>query len=190
MVKQVALFGTSADPPTRGHQRIIQWLSFNFDYVAIWTADNPFKRHGSTLVQRFEMLRLLCQELGPQYSDRYGIYPELSHERTIHTVNAAGSLWPDSTQFNLVIGADLGEQIVTWYQAQELLKLVKLIILPRPGHRLDPQALARIEALGGCYDLPPFEPIEAASSSYHHTKEESLLTPAIAAYIKDHNLYS
>lgn len=41
---RVALFGTSADPPTVGHQAILRWLSEHYDQVAVWAADNPFKK--------------------------------------------------------------------------------------------------------------------------------------------------
>jgi nicotinate-nucleotide adenylyltransferase len=36
---KVALFGTSADPPTAGHQAIIRWLSEHFDHVAVWAGE-------------------------------------------------------------------------------------------------------------------------------------------------------
>ena len=42
-MKSVALFGTSADPPTSGHGAILGWLSQHYDQVAVWAADNPFK---------------------------------------------------------------------------------------------------------------------------------------------------
>ena len=42
---RIALFGTSADPPTAGHQKILRWLSEGYDRVAVWAADNPFKCH-------------------------------------------------------------------------------------------------------------------------------------------------
>ncbi|MGB2926426.1 MAG: adenylyltransferase/cytidyltransferase family protein, partial [Limnothrix sp.] len=61
---QIALFGTSADPPTVGHQSILRWLSEHYDQVAVWAADNPFKEHGATLDQRSEMLELLIKDLG------------------------------------------------------------------------------------------------------------------------------
>jgi nicotinate-nucleotide adenylyltransferase len=42
-MQKIALFGTSADPPTAGHKTILSWLSQNFDWVAVWASDNPFK---------------------------------------------------------------------------------------------------------------------------------------------------
>ncbi|MGL5832760.1 MAG: nicotinate-nucleotide adenylyltransferase, partial [Waterburya sp.] len=34
-MKKIALFGTSADPPTIGHQTILQWLSQHYDHVVV-----------------------------------------------------------------------------------------------------------------------------------------------------------
>ena len=46
---KIALFGTSADPPTVGHKMIIEWLSQNFDKAVVWVSDNPFKYHETSL---------------------------------------------------------------------------------------------------------------------------------------------
>ncbi|MGL4880174.1 MAG: adenylyltransferase/cytidyltransferase family protein, partial [Waterburya sp.] len=60
---KIALFGTSADPPTIGHQTILQWLSKHYDRVVVWASDNPFKEHKTPLVDRTEMLKLTIADL-------------------------------------------------------------------------------------------------------------------------------
>ena len=60
---RIALFGTSADPPTAGHQEILQWLSERYDWVAVWAADNPFKSHQTALLHRAAMLQLLITNI-------------------------------------------------------------------------------------------------------------------------------
>nr|WP_197064754.1 adenylyltransferase/cytidyltransferase family protein [Leptolyngbya sp. KIOST-1] len=101
----VALFGTSADPPHRGHAAILAWLATQFDHVAVWTANNPFKAHQTDLGDRFRMLELLIDELDapPQ---RVQVHPELSHRRTVVTLERARQIWPGA-RFALVVGADL-----------------------------------------------------------------------------------
>jgi len=59
------LFGTSADPPTAGHQAILSWLSERYDWVAVWAAD-PLKSHQTPLSHRGSMLRLLIERLIPR----------------------------------------------------------------------------------------------------------------------------
>lgn len=41
----IALLGTSADPPTRGHQVLLEGLLNRYDHVATWASDNPLKQH-------------------------------------------------------------------------------------------------------------------------------------------------
>jgi nicotinate-nucleotide adenylyltransferase len=61
----IALFGTSADPPTSAHQAILNWLSYHYDHVAVWASDNPFKTHQTPLEHRSTMLRLLIEDISP-----------------------------------------------------------------------------------------------------------------------------
>ena len=91
LLMQVALFGTSADPPTIAHQEIIRWLGSQFDNVAVWAADNPFKTHGASLAQRSQMLELLIAEINSPISQHVQVYPDLSSRRTIETL--INSLW-------------------------------------------------------------------------------------------------
>ena len=53
MVQQrIALLGTSADPPTRGHQDRLAQLLTRYDRVATWASDDPMKPHGAPLAVR------------------------------------------------------------------------------------------------------------------------------------------
>ena len=125
---QIALFGTSADPPSIAHREILRWLSQRFDLVAVWAADNPLKTHQTPLVHRLAMLRLTIEDL-KQPDDRSGgienieFYPQLSDPRTINSVRKARRYWPDA-DFRLAIGADLVHQLPQWYRAAELLEQV------------------------------------------------------------------
>jgi len=49
----VALSGTSADPPSIGHQQILQWLDNHYDHTIVWLSDNPFKTHPASLSDRY-----------------------------------------------------------------------------------------------------------------------------------------
>ena len=46
-MSQLALFGTSADPPTCGHQALLEGLLGLYPAVATWASTNPLKRHGA-----------------------------------------------------------------------------------------------------------------------------------------------
>ncbi|NER36322.1 MAG: nicotinate-nucleotide adenylyltransferase [Oscillatoria sp. SIO1A7] len=191
---QIALFGTSADPPTTGHQAIISWLCENFDWVAVWAADNPLKAGQQTALEhRAAMLRLVIEEIAAT-KDNLGFYSELSNPRTLETVRRARDIWPDAS-FSLAIGYDLVRQIPHWYKAEELLPQVRLVVVPRPGYSIAPADLERLEDLGTSVAIAPLEPPRVSSSAYRQHRgniaigELQPLPPAVRSYIYREQLY-
>ena len=186
---KIALFGTSADPPTIAHQEIISWLAAQFDSVAVWAADNPFKTHGASLEQRSQMLELLISEIDSSLSKQAQVYRELSSQRTLETVITARSIWSDS-EFVLTVGADLIKQLPDWYRARELLTQVSLLIIPRTGNQIaikDLQILT--EDLGAKITIAPLSTPPISSTVIRNSHSIVGLTPPVAAYIQQHQLY-
>jgi nicotinate-nucleotide adenylyltransferase len=181
----VALFGTSADPPTVGHQTILQWLSDRFDQVAVWASNNPFKVHQTPLFHRIAMLQLVINDID---RSNLRLYPQLSHARTIHTLESVREIWPNA-QFTLVIGSDLIGQLLTWYRVDELFGQVDLLIIPRPGHPIQQSQLQQLRQRGATLAIADLIGLDTSSSTYreHHDSDE--LTPSVAAYIHRKQLY-
>ena len=188
-MKRIALFGTSADPPTAGHETILRWLSQHYDLVAVWASDNPFKQHKTTLAHRTEMLKLMIADVQKQQNNIY-FYKELSHLRSLITLRKAQKIWGDSVEFTLVIGADLVQQIFSWYQIEKLLQEVKLLIIPRPGYAWQQQDLEKISKLGGKYAIANITPPAVSSTSYRQKGNEQAITSSVQAYINQQQLYS
>ena len=184
----IALFGTSADPPTAGHQAILVWLSQHFDRVAVWAADNPFKSHQTPLMHRMEMLQLLIDDINPPRHNLH-LYPELSKLRTIHTLEVAETLWADAN-FTLVIGSDLIDQLPNWYQSDALLERVSLLIIPRPGFMPNDLALAELRQRGARLTIADLTGPDTSSTAYREHGDTDALTPPIEAYIHRKHLYS
>ncbi len=183
---KIALFGTSADPPTLAHQKIMHWLSESFPLVAVWAADNPDKVHEATLGQRARMLELLVADLN---HPPVRVYQELSHRYTYKTLNFAQQLWP-AAEFSLVIGGDLVGQIERWQGGIELIRQVELLVVPRPGWSIQPESLRRLAELGGRVQLVTdlhTPPVSSTAIRQHHDRYG--LTPAVAAYIDRLDLY-
>jgi nicotinate-nucleotide adenylyltransferase len=185
---KIALFGTSADPPTIAHQKIINWLASQFDYVAVWAADNPFKLHGATLEQRSQMLELLIEEIQLPTSQNAQVYRSLSSQRTLETLVTARSIWPDS-EFTLTIGADLIQQLPQWYRVAELLSQVKLLIVPRTGNQIEPSDLQRLIDLGAKISIAPLSTPIISSTTIRNSHSIEGLTPRVAIYTQQQNLY-
>ncbi|HIK27035.1 MAG: nicotinate-nucleotide adenylyltransferase [Oscillatoriaceae bacterium SKW80] len=184
----IALFGTSADPPTTGHQQIIIWLSQNFDYVAVWASDNPFKSHQTPLEHRETMLRLLIEEISPPATN-VALHPELSSPKTLITVERARQKWP-SAEFTLTIGSDLVTQLPRWYCVQKLLQEVKLLVIPRPGYAVKEEDIELLRSLGARVASAPLFAPAVSSTQVRKCAQKEALTPPIQAYIHREQLYA
>ncbi|MBR8838129.1 MAG: nicotinate-nucleotide adenylyltransferase [Stigonema ocellatum SAG 48.90 = DSM 106950] len=185
---RVALFGTSADPPTAGHQAIISGLSECYDWVAVWAADNPFKSHQTPLEHRVAMLRLLIANLD-SLRQNIGLEQELSSFRTLETVEKAKVRWGNDVEFTLVIGSDLLTQLPRWYRFEDLLQQVQLLVVPRPGYAIDELSLERVRKLGGEIAIAHFIGPEVSSTEYRQNGDPHALTPPVVAYIHREHLY-
>jgi nicotinate-nucleotide adenylyltransferase len=182
----LALFGTSADPPTLGHLAILNYLSDQYDRVAIWAADNPFKPDQTPLDHRNRMLELLVHSL---LSNQVSVERDLSHQRTILSIQKAQERWPGAN-FTLVIGADLVDQLPKWYQVEAILQAVKLLVMPRSGYELTQKSLQGLTQLGAHYQIAPFTPPPISSTEYRRQgQNQACITASVAAYIQQHNLY-
>jgi nicotinate-nucleotide adenylyltransferase len=187
---KVALFGTSADPPTIAHRDIIYWLALQqFDRVAVWAADNPFKAHGASLEQRSQMLELLIDEIDPVSNGHVKVYRNLSSKRTLETLLIAREVWKNS-EFTLTIGADLVPQMSQWYRVSELLSQVRLLIVPRTGNNIESTDLQRLRELGAHIEIASLSTPIISSTAIRNAHSIQGVAPIVAIYIQQHNLYS
>ena len=184
---RIALFGTSADPPTSGHQAILDWLSQRFDWVAVWASDNPFKSHQTPLEHRQTMLRLLISELDPPRHN-ISLNPELSSPRTLETVRLAKQNWPHA-DLTFIIGSDLVTQLPRWYRVEELLQQVHLLVVPRPGYAIEDSSLDELRRMGASVAIAHFTPPPVSSTGYRQYRDRTNLTTTIEDYINREQLY-
>ena len=99
---KIALFGTSADPPTAGHLIILKWLSERYDWVAVWAADNPLKSQQTPLDHRAAMLELLIKDINVS-KQNIALEQDLSSWKTIETVEKAKLRWGKNIEYTLNI---------------------------------------------------------------------------------------
>ena len=59
MGKSIALFGTSADPPTIGHKKILEELSKIYAFTIGYVSNNPNKNHIEDISILSNLLRTL-----------------------------------------------------------------------------------------------------------------------------------
>jgi nicotinate-nucleotide adenylyltransferase len=185
----IALFGTSADPPTSAHQAILNWLSHHYDHVAVWASDNPFKSHQTPLEHRSKMLRLLIEGIQPPRRN-IGLYPSLSSPRTLETVEQARKYWGTQVDLTLVIGSDLIGQMPRWYQIDKLLRQVQLLVVPRPGYEVDEAGLEELRKLGAKVAIADLKAPAVSSTAYRENGDTQAITPPVEDYIHQEQLYA
>lgn len=188
MVK-IALFGTSADPPTAAHQAILNWLSSRYDLVVVWASDNPLKSHQTPLKHRWQMLKLLIEDIST-FQGNIGLYQNLSSPRTLETVQQAKQHWGKEADLTLVIGSDLINQIPRWYQVEKLFKEVKLLVVTRPGYAINQEGIEILRKLGANVDIAELELPAVSSTAYREKGETEAVTPPVKAYIHQEQLYA
>jgi len=181
----VALLGTSADPPSCGHQALLEGLLNHFPQVATWASDNPSKRHGAALEQRAALLAVLVRAIG---NPRLELVQELSSPWAITTLERAAACWPGH-ELVLVVGSDLAPQIPSWKQGQAVLERCLLAIAPRAGWPRQPGSVEALEALGGRVISLNLEVPATASSAVRENPDPSQIPAALVPLLLEHNLY-
>ena len=184
-VNSIALFGTSADPPTLGHQALLSELPKIFPKVITWASDNPDKKHQIPLLKRTHLLRILVKKIS---HPKLELVQELSSPRTIHTLKKALQIWPEAS-FSFVIGSDLAVQVPKWLNAKSILNKATIAIAMRDGWPISDQQLEEIKKLGGEIDLLPFHIPESSSSKFRERPQESLVPQELVPLLLEENLY-
>lgn len=187
--KDIALFGTSADPPTQAHKTILEWLSHHYDQVAVWAADNPLKSDQTPLQHRIKMLELMIASLDTSKNNVF-LASHLSSPRSLETVQKAEALWGKGVDFTFVIGSDLIAQIPRWYASEEFLQRVHLLIVPRPGYPPRQGDLNRLSEMGGTYEVANLDAPQVSSTAYRQNGRSEVVAPSVKQYIQRQQLYS
>ena len=181
----LALFGTSADPPTAGHRALLAGLANHYGQVATWASDNPLKQHGAPLALRAELLQALVNDLA---DPRVELVQSLSSPRALETLERAEARWPQRPLV-FVVGGDLAEQVPRWHRTAELLRRCRLAVVPRQGYRFDPSCLEPLRQLGGTPELLNLPVPASASSAIREQPSPELVPPVLWQELVKHNLY-
>ena len=181
----IALFGTSADPPTLGHEALLSELTKIFPKVITWASDNPDKKHQIPLSKRTQLLRILVKKIS---HPKLELVQELSSPRTIHTLKKAFQLWPEAS-FSFVIGSDLAMQVPKWLNAKSILSKVRIAIAMRDGWPISDVQLAEIKRLGGEIEILPFTIPESSSSKFRERPQKVLVPQELVPLLLEENLY-
>ncbi len=190
-MQRLGLYGGSFDPVHLGHLLVAQAAreELRLDHLFfILAAQSPFKpeRQPTPAPERARLLRLALvgsawSELDLQEIERGGV------SYTIDTVRLYHRRFPGSELFYL-IGGDHVSQLPKWREAGELARLVRFVVIPRPG-------------LPEAHLPPPFTgatltgfPLGVSSSQIRERVKaglpiDHLVPPAVAEAIRNNQLY-
>ena len=186
----MALFGTSADPPTIGHQAILAGLGQRYPMVATWASDNPLKHHGAPLAVRRQLLQVVVDSLKARMPQgrRLELRQDFSSRRALDSVQAARACFP-TARLLFVVGVDLLPQIPRWYKASELLRCCCLAVIPRHNGPPQKPAMARLQAAGAQLEVLPLHIPPVASSQVRQRPDPALVPEELLPMLVSRRLY-
>ncbi|CAB4550218.1 MAG: nicotinate (nicotinamide) nucleotide adenylyltransferase [Actinobacteria bacterium] len=179
---RIGLYGGTFDPIHNGHLRVIsELINRNIvDRILLVPAGEPRLRDAQPLAsgsQRRTMCQLAVNELPTEVRSKVEVNPievlRMGPSYTIDTVEAIKQTYPDD-EIVLILGSDAAEKIDQWHRSLELLAMVKLEIIERPGY----------QAVSG-RDISAID-VSATQVRLH---QSDLLPPSVATFIKENNLY-
>jgi len=198
---RVALFGGTFDPPHCGHIAIARAAAdaFRLDKVLFAPVARQPLKAGTTATSfddRLAMVQLACaDDLRFEASTIDAPRPGNAPNYTIDTLETLRRRMPSATLFNLV-GADSFLTLPQWHEHDRLLTLAQWIVVSRPGYPLSDAAIQRLaaQAPGRIHLLDTVHEDVAATELRRRIEQgESvgdLVGTGVAAYIRQHNLYT
>ena len=179
---KLGLYGGTFDPIHNGHTHVITELLNRkvVDHVIVVPAGEPRLRENAPIAtgaQRRAMCQLAIKDLPAEIRSHIEVNPievfRIGPSYTIDTVEAVKQAYPDD-EIVLIVGTDAYSKIDQWHRVDELLKLVTLEVIERPGSTTN---LAR--------DIDAID-VSATQVRLHQSDQ---LSPSVANYIKEQNLY-
>ena len=158
-VRRIGLFGGTFDPPHFGHVAALRAAaaSGRYDLIEVTVAGDPYLKRVEGDVRdaalRLAMARAAFGDLDlVEVSDR-----EIRRAGPSYTTDTVRELLADCDEVDLIVGADLAEQLNGWREADEMRTLVRVGVVPRPG------ATAVVPDGWVSYEIP-MDPVDLSSS--------------------------
>ena len=202
--RKVLVFGGSFNPPHRRHISLAQQAAaaIGADEIRVIPANiNPQRQEQPTTAahHREAMLRIAFAGEARAVIDTQEI-ARGGASFTVDTLNNLRAQFP-TAQFFMLLGGDQALNFYSWKDPHEILALATPVVVPRAPlntHDLLQQIAARQDAATANVWRPWILPLEAAADSSTQLRgnlkagaplDETLIDPAVNAYIKQHSLY-
>ena len=183
--KRIAIFGTSADPPTIGHKKILEELSKIYSFTITYASNNPNKKHKEDISIRSLLLKTLIEDLN---NPKIIFNQTISSQWAIQSIKKCKNIY-ESNKLDFVIGSDLIEDIFSWKNFDKIIKEVSFLIIKREGYPIESNTLKMLENYKVNFEISSLNIPNISSSMVRLNTNYSNLPKSLIDIVKKNNLY-
>ena len=185
MVKSIALFGTSADPPTIGHKKILEELSKIYAFTVSYVSNNPNKNHKEDISIRSHLLKTLIEDLD---NPKILFNQRVSSQWAVESIKKCKRIYAFNN-LDFVIGSDLIKDIIHWKNFDKIIKEVSFFIILRDGYPVELNTLKMLETRKVKFKISTIKIPDISSSDFRLNFNCSNLPTSLIDIVKKNNLY-
>ena len=182
---RIALFGTSADPPTIGHKKILEELSNIYSSIITYASDNPQKKHKENIFFRKLLLETLIKDIN---NPKIIFNQKISSPWAIESIEKCKKIYAFN-KLDFVIGSDLITEIFSWKNFDKIIHEVKLLIIKRDGYPIESNTLKMLETHEVIFEICTLNIPNISSSMVRLNNNYSDLPKSLIDIMKRNNLY-
>ena len=185
MGKSIALFGTSADPPTIGHKKILEELSKIYTFTISYVSNNPSKNHEEDISIRSHLLKTLIEDLD---NPKILFNQSVSSQWAVESIKKCKRIY-ELNNLDFVIGSDLIKDIFGWKNFDKIINEVSFFIIVREGYPVESNTLKMLETYKVKFRISNIKIPNISSSKFRLNFNYSNLPPSLIDFVKKNNLY-
>ena len=185
MEKSIALFGTSADPPTIGHKKILEELSKIYAFTISYVSNNPKKKHIEDISIRSHLLKTLIDDLD---NPKILFNQEISSQWAVESIKKCKEIYKFNN-LDFVIGSDLIKDIFYWKNFDKIILEVSFFIILREGYPVESNTLKMLETYRVKFKISTIKTPNISSSKFRLNFNCSNLPSSLIDIVKKNNLY-
>ena len=185
MEKSIALFGTSADPPTVGHKKILEELSKIYSLTISYVSNNPNKKHKENISIRSHLLETLIEDLD---NPKILFNQKVSSKWAVESIKKCKEIY-ESNNLDFVIGSDLIKDVFCWKNFDKIIKEVSFFIILREGYPVESNTLKMLETYKVKFKISTIKIPNISSSKLRSNFNYSNLPTSLIDIVKKNNLY-
>ena len=185
MEKSIALFGTSADPPTIGHKKILEELSKIYNFTICYVSNNPNKKHIENISIRSHLLKTLIEDLD---NPKILLNQRISSQWAVESIKNCKKIYKIKN-LDFVIGSDLIQDIFCWKNFDKIIKEINFFIIKREGYPVESSTLKMLESYNVKFKISTMQIPNISSSNFRLNSNYSNLPSSLIDIIRKNNLY-